>query len=114
MLERDKQRLEVILKKIVMIEEIVESFGFVSKALEDEKLAKPAIMMHLTAIAEQFSKLKDKIVIDQFDEKDIKGAIASRNFIAYDYDGVNLSFIEVVIRERLPVVKSIIDDILEI
>ncbi len=114
MLERDKQRLEVILRKIVMIEEIIESFGFVSKALEDEKLAKPAIMMHLTAIAEQFSKLKDKIVIDQFDEKDIKGAIATRNFIAHDYDGVNLSFIEVVIRERLPVVKSIIDDILEI
>jgi len=113
MFERDKQRLEVIFKKIVMIEEIVESFGFVSKALEDEKLAKPAIMMHLTAIAEQFSKLKDNKVIEQFDEKDIKGAIATRNFIAHDYDGINLGFIEVVIRERLPVVKGVIEGILK-
>jgi uncharacterized protein with HEPN domain len=112
MLERDMQRLEVILKKIVMIEEIVESFGFVSKALEDEKLAKPAIMMHLTAIAEQFSKLKDKSIIERFDENDIKGAVATRNFIAHDYDGVNLGFIEVVIRERLPVIKAVIEKVL--
>ena len=111
MFERDKQRVEVILKKIVMIEDIVESVGFVSKALEDEKLAKPAIMMHLTGIAEQFSKLKDKDVIDQFDANDIKGAIATRNFIAHDYDGVNMGFIEVIIRERLPVVREVIENI---
>ncbi len=46
-------------------------------------------MMHLTAIAEQFSKLKDKTIIAQFDSNDIKGAV---DFIAYDYDGVNLCF----------------------
>ena len=113
MFERDMQRIELILKKIIMIEEIVDSFGGVSKALEDKKLAKPAIMMHLTAIAEQFSKLKDENLIVQFDANDIKGAIATRNFIAHDYDGVNLSFIEAIIRERLPIVKSVIEDILK-
>jgi uncharacterized protein with HEPN domain len=113
MFDRDIQRLEVILKKIDMIEEIVKSFGYVTKALEDEKLVKPAIMMHLTAIAEQFSKLKEDKIIGQFDEDDIKGAIATRNFIAHDYDGVNLGFIEVVIRERLPVVRGVIEGILK-
>ena len=113
MFDRDIQRVELILKKIIMIEDIVDDLGYVSKALEDEKLAKPAIMMHLTSIAEQFSKLKDHNLIAQFDADDIKGAIATRNFIAHDYDGVNLSFIEAVIRERLPIVKSVIEDILK-
>ena len=111
MLERDKQRLEVIKKKIIMIESIVKEVGFLTQALEDEVLAKPAIMMHLTTIAEQFSKLKEQSVIARFDVDDIKGAIATRNFIAHDYDGVNMGFIEVVIRERLPVVKEVIEEI---
>jgi len=52
MSERDIYRLKMILTKIDMIYEIVRQSDFVSKALEDEVLAKPAIMMHLTAIAE--------------------------------------------------------------
>ncbi len=36
-----------------------------------------------------------------------------RTFIAYDYDGVNLSIIEQVIRHRLPYIKKIVDKILE-
>jgi len=67
--------IEVILSKIEMIDEIVRQSDFVSKALEDEVLAKPAIMMHLTAIAEQFSKLQDEAVIEQFDSNDIEGDI---------------------------------------
>ena len=113
MLERDLQRLKVILSKIDMIDEIVDTFSYVTKALEDEVLAKPAIMMHLTAIAEQFSKLKDETIVSQFEKNDVKGAIATRNFIAHDYDGVNMSFIETVVKERLPVVKNVILKTLE-
>ncbi len=114
MSKRDLQRLKLILSKIEMIDKIIKSFSFnISKVLEDEILAKPAIMMHLIAIAEQFSKLQDKSIIEKFDKNDIKGAIATRNFIAHDYDGVNLSFIEMIIRERLPIVKQVIKSILE-
>ena len=69
--------------------------------------------MHLTAIAEQFSKLNDENLIVQFDANDIKGVIATRNFIAHDYDGVNLSFIEAIIRERLPIVITALTNILK-
>jgi uncharacterized protein with HEPN domain len=112
MSKRALERLEVILAKIEMIEQIVAKFDFVSKALEDEVMAKPAIMMHLTAIAEQFSKLEDSEIINAFDQNDIKGAIATRNFIAHDYDGINLGLIETIIRERLPIVKKVIQRVL--
>ncbi|ADV46305.1 protein of unknown function DUF86 [Nitratifractor salsuginis DSM 16511] len=101
------------MEKIEMIENIVQKYSFVSKALEDELLAKPAILMHLTSIAEQFSKLRNSEIVEKFDPSDIKGAVATRNFIAHDYDGVNLSVIEMTIRERLPVVKGVIEAILE-
>ena len=39
---------------------------------------------------------------------DIKGAIDTRNFIAHDYEGINLPIIEFIIRDRLPILKDII------
>jgi len=62
-------------------------------------------MMHLTSIAEQFSKIKDQELLKKFDDEDVKGAINTRNFIAHDYEGVNLPIIEFIIRDRLPVLK---------
>jgi len=50
--------LKLIIEKIEMIEEIVEEQGGIATALEDEKLSKPAILMHLIAIAEQFQRLQ--------------------------------------------------------
>ena len=82
--------------KIEYILDITNS-GIV-KALEDQKTTRPAIMMHLTSIAEQFSKIKDKRLLENFDNEDIKGAINTRNFLAHDYEGVNLPIIEFIIR----------------
>ncbi len=105
----DLDRVRLISKKIVYILEICE-IGIV-KALEDEKTTRPAIMMHLTSIAEQFSKIKDIKLLSNFDNEDVKGAINTRNFIAHDYEGINLPIIEFIIRERLPVLKKEIDTI---
>jgi uncharacterized protein with HEPN domain len=69
-------------------------------------------MMHLTSIAEQFSKIKDKNVLSNFDEEDVKGAINTRNFIAHDYEGINLPVIEFIIRNRLPILQDEINKIL--
>ena len=35
------------------------------------------------------------------DKDDIKGAYAVRNFIAHDYEGVDLAFIESILRDKL-------------
>ena len=46
-----------------------------------------------------------------YNEDDLKGAVDIRNFIAHDYEGINLPIIEFIIRERLPLMKKIIDNI---
>ena len=107
----DIDRIKLILVKVNYILDICED-GIV-KSLEDYKITRPAIMMHLTSIAEQFSKLNNSDVLTNFDESDIKGAIDTRNFIAHDYEGINLPIIEFIIRERLPIIKDIIEDIIK-
>jgi len=100
----DLDRVKLILVKIDYILEIT-TIGIV-KALGDEIMTRPAIMMHLTSIAEQFSKIKDQELLKKFDDEDVKGAINTRNFIAHDYEGINLPIIEFIIRDRLPVLKN--------
>lgn len=110
--KRDMQRLEAVFEKIDFIEAIVQNYKTTTSALEDEKMAKPAILMHFIGIAEQFSKLKSEELIQNFDN-DIKGAMSIRNFIAHDYDGVNLIIVEKTIKEILPNLKKRIEKILE-
>ena len=69
--------------------------------------------MLIVAMSEQFDKLKKKNsnILDNFDEEDIKGLIGVRNYIAHDYEGVNLAIIETDIRENMPKLKVIIEKI---
>lgn len=106
----DLDRLNLILQKINFIQEICETDGIV-KSLEDIRQKRPAILMHFTSIAEQFNKIKDNDLLNLFDKDDIKGAIDTRNFIAHDYEGINMAIIEFIIRSRLPLLKNIILDI---
>ena len=107
----DLDRIKLIQIKIVYILEICQD-GIVA-ALEDEKITRPAILMHLTSIAEQFSKIKDSKILDKFDNEDVKGAIDTRNFIAHDYEGINFPIIEFIIRDRLPILNNDIKQILD-
>jgi uncharacterized protein with HEPN domain len=105
------ERLNLILTKIEHIEKIISNSGSITKALEDEVTSKPAIMMHLVSIAEQFQKIQSDMdieTISKFDKKDIRGALAVRNFIAHDYEGVNLAIVEDILRIYLPKIKKII------
>ena len=105
----DLDRVRLIQTKIAYILDICDH-GII-KALENEKTDRPAILMHFTSIAEQFSKIKDINILNHFDKDDIKGAIDTRNFIAHDYEGINMPIIEFIIRERLPVLQSAIENI---
>ena len=51
-------KVYLILEKIDYIEQIVNNNGGIVKVLDDSVMLRPAILMHLTAIAEQFNKLK--------------------------------------------------------
>jgi uncharacterized protein with HEPN domain len=109
-------RLQTILKKIDFIDEIVAEKGSIIIALEDEKNARASIMMHFTSIAEQFNKLAidgEFEVLQKFDKRDLKGAYDMRNYIVHDYEGLNLSVIELVIRQKLPEMKRVIEEIFD-
>ncbi len=109
------QRIAYIDKKIQFIFEIVDESGNITEALNDEKNARAAILMHLTSIAEQFDKLAKESefeILSHFDKRDLKGTYDIRNFIAHDYEGVNLSVIESVIRNKLPHLKRVTQKLL--
>ena len=108
-------RLHSILKKINSIEVILQRHGGIVAALEDEDEAQPAILMLLVAISEQFQKLQKQQLnlMQKFNKDTIKGIIAVRNFIAHDYDGINLAMIENGIRYEIPQIKTTIKKILE-
>ena len=102
-------KVHLILEKIDYIEQIVSSAGSITQALEDYVTDRPAILMHLTAIAEQFNKLKQshaEDILKAFDDKDIKGMYDVRTYIAHDYEGVNLAIVEWIIRNGLPKFKE--------
>jgi uncharacterized protein with HEPN domain len=114
-MSKTRGRLVLIRKKIAFIDEIVSQKGTVTAALEDEKVSRAAILMHLTTIAEQFDKLAKEgafEILQAFDRRDLKGAYDMRNYIVHDYEGINLAIIDEVIRTKLPVMKRTIEHIL--
>ena len=107
-------RLETIVKKINFIENIVKSKGGITFALEDEESSRASIMMHLTSIAEQFDKLSkdgEFEILSKFDKNDLKGSYDIRNYIVHDYEGVDLGFIENILRVYIPKLKEKISKI---
>lgn len=74
-------------------------------------------MMHLTSIAEQFDKLLhngELEILSHFEKQDIKGSYDLRNFIAHDYEGVDLYIVEDVIEKRLSIIKNSAQTILSL
>lgn len=113
MSERDIQHLEFILEKIDIIFEICE-IG-IEEALSDYKRDRPAILMHLEACFEQFQKLSKKgcDLSGIIDPDKLKGLRNTRNFIAHNYEGVNLKIIKRIIEGYLPEVKDNIQKYLD-
>jgi uncharacterized protein with HEPN domain len=108
-------KIYLVLEKIEYIEEIIKEAGSITRALEDAVTKRPAILMHLTAIAEQFNKLKlenASHILEAFDVEDIKGIYDVRTYIAHDYEGVNLAIIEWIIRNGLPKFKTLCQSVI--
>lgn len=113
--EKALKRVSIIQKKIIFIQNIVKEKGSVIQALEDEQNARASILMHLTAISEQFDKLLHNGELDilmHFKKEDIKGSYELRNFIAHDYEGIDFYIVEDVINERLPIILKNTQEVL--
>ena len=95
-------RIETILKYIDDIEYIVSNYDGVVNTLED-RIGKHSLLMCLMQIGENLNKLNSS-------NKSIKnatqGAYAVRNFIAHDYEGINLALIENIVRNLLTPLKE--------
>jgi len=112
-----KDRLRLIHRKIRYIQEICQEDGSVTRALADAKRSRASILMHLTSISEQFSRLSEDAefeILAHFDKEDLRGSQDVRNYIAHDYEGVNLAIIESIIRTKLPKIKKVIEEILSV
>jgi len=62
-------------------------------SFSDTTTSRAATLMHLTAIAEQFDRLKNEHeddLLSFFDNQDIKGMYDVRTYIAHDYEGTTL------------------------
>jgi len=100
----DTPRLEFILEMIEDIEYIIADDGSTTKALESRK-SKHALLMCLLQIGETLNKIESPNLQKQLP---IKGAYDVRNFIAHDYEGVNLALIEKILRSLIPELKKTI------
>lgn len=96
-----KCKLEFILKMIDDIEFILSKHTSITEALND-RISKPAIMMSLLQIGEVMSKIDFE---NEFLSASAKGAYNVRNFIAHDYEGINLAIIENILRTLLKPLK---------
>ena len=107
-------RIKSIHTKLTSIYAIIKRHGSIVETLHDIE-GQPAILMLLVAMAEQFSKLhkQNAKVLNEFDKEDIKGLISVRNYLAHDYDGVNLGIIEDDLRFNMPKIFTILDNILQ-
>ena len=107
--EKALNRVETMLESIQFIEELCEESGGIVKALDNRKLTRPAITMHLISIQEQIQKLqneKESQIIKSLTNYHLKGLANTRNVIAHNYEGLDLRQIEDTIRFDLPKLKD--------
>ena len=105
------KKLKNIYDRVNYILEICENYGGVEKALEDSKIAQPAIMIHILVCKENLRKLQNEInVLDFFSNDELRWLNIARNMVLLNYDNLNLAMIEKIIRESLPNIKERLSD----
>ena len=102
---------EFILEMIERINFIVKRHKGVIKALNDIE-GQMAILMAIAQIGETLQKIDDNI-LEKYDLlEDKKGAYYTRNYIVHDYEGVNLAYVERIIKDFLPELKEKMSEII--
>jgi uncharacterized protein with HEPN domain len=101
----DKSRLEFIMEMIEDIEFIIQEKVSLTNAL-NSRIGKHALLMCLMQIGETLHKIEDKEIRKKLP---IKGSYDVRNFIAHDYEGVDLGLIDNILRYLIPELKETIE-----
>jgi len=103
-------KVEFALEMIENIELIIQRHKGIVKTLEDFE-GQMAVLMALSQIGETLKKFDDTIV-EKYDlQEDRDGAYYTRNYIVHDYEGVDLGFIENIVRVYLPELKEKLQNI---
>ena len=98
-------KIDFILEMMNNIDKIVERHNGIVDSLNDFE-GQMALLMAISQIGETLKKLDD-FVIEKYDLKsDKEGAYYTRNYIVHDYEGVDLGFIENIMRVYLPKLKE--------
>jgi uncharacterized protein with HEPN domain len=85
---------------------IAQHNGIVTDALS-HRISKPAVLMSLLQIGETLGKIKfENDILSEY----ARGAYNVRNFIAHDYEGVNMAIIENIVRTMLTPLKIAIKE----
>ena len=115
MSEKLQSKVEFILEMIDNIHYVVHKHKKISLALEDIE-GEAAVLMFLMQIGETLNKaykLDQELVLQYVDLEDIQGAYSVRNYIAHDYEGVDLAFVEEIVRTRIPHLQKGMKNFLE-
>lgn len=98
-------KIEFMLEMCENIEEITKRHGGIVKTLEDFE-GQMAVLMGISQIGESLKKIDD-LSVQKYDlAQDKEGAYYTRNYIVHDYEGVDLGFIENIVRVYLPKLKE--------
>jgi len=109
---KDVEKLKFVLRQIDDFDSFIVQFGSVVKTLES-KLGWNAVNMSIMQIGETLkNKLSDETKLKYADYLPIKESYWTRNYIAHDYENVDMFIVEAIIREHLPKLKSDIETIL--
>lgn len=113
--EKAHRRLQKIVEKIDYVSDMCDAYPL-DEILADAGQKRPAVMMFLQKIAEQFIKLRDDgayEILSHFPHEDIKGMIDVRNYIAHDYEVVSDEVIRYIVENKLTRFRHICTDLME-
>ena len=101
-------KIDFILEMCQNINEIVKRHKGVVKAINDFEG-----IMGIAQIGETLKKIDDEI-LEKYDlQKDKEGAYYTRNYIVHDYEGVDLAYVETIVRDYIPQLEEKVSSIKE-
>lgn len=108
------ERLKKISQKIDCIFQICKND--IKKALRDEYVLQPAIMMkfiNIDELVKGIQKSNDLEALAVFNKEEIGAFNKTRNIASHEYDEIDFDLIEMAIKDYLPPLKEKLDNVIK-